>query len=82
MAFFIAALLLLARGAGAAGAHLPDRERGALAVGGAGVLAAMLVLFYLGLYIEGLTALTGWILVGIGVAQFSELPATQAIVAR
>ena len=53
---------------------MPDRDAGALAVGGAGVLVAMLVLFYLGLYIEGLTALTGWILVGVGLAQFSEIP--------
>lgn len=74
MVFFIIALALLLAGLARRALTEPDRERASLAIGGAGVLAAMLVLFYFGLYIEGLAALTGWILVGVGLAQFSELP--------
>ena len=54
-----------------------DPDEAALAIGGSGVVAGLLVLFYFGLYIEGLAALASWVMVGLGVAQFSGLPAAR-----
>jgi len=45
--------------------------RAALAIGAAGTLVSMLVLFFVGDYVEGLPALAGWLLVGLGVGQFA-----------
>jgi hypothetical protein len=48
-----------------------DPARAGPALAAAGTLAAMLVLFFVGDYIEGLQALGGWILVGLGIAAVS-----------
>lgn len=42
------------------------------AIAGAGTLVAMLILFAIGEYSGGLTALWGWLLVGLGVAPFVQ----------
>ncbi len=75
LAFFVASLLLLLAGLARRAAIARDPPAATLGIGAAGVLTGMLVLFYLGLYIEGLGALAGWILVGLGISQFATLPA-------
>jgi hypothetical protein len=80
MAFFIAALGLLLAGLAWRAIRTPDPVRAGLAIGASGVLAGMMVLFYFGTYIEGLTALASWILVGLGVAQFSSRPVERGAV--
>ena len=72
---FFGSLLLLLAGLSRRAAIARDPPAATLGIGAAGVLTGMLVLFYLGLYIEGLGALAGWILVGLGISQFATLPA-------
>jgi O-Antigen ligase len=47
-----------------------DRVRAGVAMGACGTLIAMLVLFFVGTYNEGLQVLAGWIVVGLGISQF------------
>jgi hypothetical protein len=49
----------------------PDRTGAALGIGACGTLAAAMVMFYAGFYIENLQILMAWLLLGLGVAQFS-----------
>ncbi|MEX2196002.1 MAG: O-antigen ligase family protein [Thermoleophilaceae bacterium] len=51
-----------------------DRQRAGLAIGGAGAMAALGIIMFSGMYVEGLTALAAWMLVGLGVAQFTSTP--------
>lgn len=51
-----------------------DPLRAAVGVGACATLASMLALFLIGDYIEGLPALAGWILVGLGLGQFTRIP--------
>jgi hypothetical protein len=60
-------LLTLLRG----GATLSDAARAGPAIGASGTLVAMALLFWVGNYIEGLPALGGWLLVGLGLGQVS-----------
>jgi hypothetical protein len=48
-----------------------DPARAGPAIAACGTLTAMLVIFYVGDYVEGLPALGGWLLVGFGVSQFT-----------
>ncbi len=73
MILFIAAILALLASLVWRAIAINDRERAVIAMGACGALAALLTLFYAGLYIENLAALMGWLLVGLGAAQFTRL---------
>lgn len=49
-----------------------DPWRAALGVGAAGTLVAQMILFFNGIYSEGVTALSAWIVIGLGCAQFTS----------
>ena len=69
MALFCAAMLLLLVGLARRAVLTQVRERAGPAIGATGAIVALLVLFGGGVYIEGLTALTGWLIVGAGLGQ-------------
>lgn len=69
MVFYVATLLLLVAGLGIGAIRATDPVRAGLLMGSAGTLVAMSILFFVGNYIEGLTALGGWVLVGLGMSQ-------------
>jgi hypothetical protein len=50
-------------------------DRATIAVGAAGTLAALMVMFISRLYIESLASLAAWIIIGLGIAQFSRVDA-------
>jgi O-antigen ligase len=49
-----------------------DRQRATFGIAGAAALTAILVLAVSGEYLEGLTALATWFIVGLGVGQFTH----------
>lgn len=58
-----------------------DPSRAGPAIAACGTFVALLVLFFVGEYIEGLEVLSAWLLVGLGLSQFTlepRAPATQA----
>jgi hypothetical protein len=69
---YVGALLLLLGGLIRRAIAAESPEAAALAAGSAGALAAFLVVMSTGVYIEGLTALAAWIVIGLGVARFSR----------
>ena len=79
MVFLIAALAVLLAGLARRAVWTLSGERATIAVGAAGTLAALMMMFVSRLYIESLASLAAWIIIGLGVAQFSrvdgELPA-------
>ena len=74
MALFGAAFLLLVGGLARRAIVSTDRSRATLAIAACGTGVSMLVLFLAGDYVEGLPALAGWLLVGVGVGQFAFAP--------
>jgi hypothetical protein len=74
MVLFALGTIGLLLGMGGRVVRMRDRERAALMLGGAGALAALIVLFYAGLYGEGLPVVAAWLLVGLGVAQATVRP--------
>lgn len=72
MVLFIAALVALLLGLGQRVLTTADSQRAALAMGACGSLVSLMVLFVVGFYIDHVQALSGWLLVGIGVAQFTS----------
>ena len=68
MGLFIFGLFALLVGTAVRALRSVTPETASLAIGGCGSLAALLVLFYSGLYIEGMPIVSGWLLVGLGVA--------------
>ena len=74
-AYFVVAVLALLVSLAVAAIRSRSREISAPAIGAVGALASMLVSFYTGLYIEGLIALAGWILVGVGMNGLVTRPA-------
>jgi hypothetical protein len=68
MVFFVAAFVLLLLRLGLGAIASTDREIAALAIGGAGSLAAMLVTFYSGTYTEAPPVVTGWLVLGLGLS--------------
>ena len=74
MALFGAAFLLLVGGLARRAIVTADRSRATLALAACGTGVSMLVLFLAGDYVEGLPALAGWLLVGVGVGQFTFAP--------
>jgi len=73
MIVFAASLVLLLIGIGRRAWVTADRSQATLGIGAAATLASYLVLLNSALYIEGLTAMAAWTVVGLGVAQFATL---------
>ncbi|MBA3302087.1 MAG: O-antigen ligase family protein [Thermoleophilaceae bacterium] len=71
MAFYCIAMLLLILGLGRRALATVHPERATPALAACGSLATFLVMAFAGLTIEGLTALALWIVVGVGVGQFT-----------
>lgn len=74
MALFILGLLALLSGLAQRAVRTSDPARATLAIGSCGTLLSLIVLFYIVEAHETVTALAAWILVGIGVAQFTSNP--------
>ena len=68
MGLFIFALLTLLAGLATRAVRATDPFRAALAIGACGSLVALTVLFYGGLYIEGMPIVMAWLLIGLGTA--------------
>jgi hypothetical protein len=68
MAFFILALLLVLIRLSREAIAATNQSIGGLAMGAAGVLSALLVSFYSGLYIETPPVVAAWVLIGLGMA--------------
>jgi hypothetical protein len=73
MVLFAGGLLILGATLARRTVDAPDRTGAALGIGACGSLAATLVMFYAGFYIENLQVLMPWLLIGLGIAQFSIL---------
>lgn len=71
MLCYAGALLLVLGGLARRSVTTADPARAGPALAACGTLTAMLVLFWIGNYVEGLPALAGWTLVGLGVSQFT-----------
>lgn len=69
---FAAGLVMLLSGLVLRSTRTVDPSRSAIGIGACGTLVAMMVLFYTSFFIESLEAVTGWILVGLGAAQFAR----------
>lgn len=78
MVLFAAGLLLLLAGLARRAWATSDPARATLGIGAAATLASYLTLLTSALYIEGLTAMAAWTVVGLGVAQFAALEAGRA----
>jgi uncharacterized membrane protein YhaH (DUF805 family) len=74
LAYFIVTLLALLASIAVGAARTRDRGISGPAIGAAGALAAMMVSFYTGLYIEGLPAVCAWIVIGLGLAGLVTRP--------
>lgn len=72
MGLFIAALVLLFLGLARRAVLATDREAAGLAIAACGTLVAFGVLFAGGNYVEGLTALAGWVVIGLGASTFTR----------
>lgn len=73
MALFAGGLLVLAGTIARRAIETPDPTGAAFGIGACGTLAAAMIMFYAGFYIENLQILMAWMLLGLGVAQFSIL---------
>ncbi len=73
MLLFVAALFSILVGLVQRSVTTRDPWRSALGIGAVGALVAQMFLFFMGIYSEGLTALSAWILVGLGCAGFTTL---------
>lgn len=74
MVLFAVSLGLLLVGLARRASVTAERSRATVGIGAAATLASYLVLLNSALYIEGLTAMAAWTVVGLGVAQFATLP--------
>jgi hypothetical protein len=79
MVLFVLSLITLFVGLAQRVLTTTDPQRAALGMGACGALTSLMVLFFAGLYIDHLQALSGWLLVGIGVAQFTSRRQTEAL---
>jgi hypothetical protein len=73
MGLFVVSVLLLLAGLIRRTVASQRLVASTLGIGAVGALTAYLVLLTSALYIEGLTALAAWIMVGVGVSQFAAL---------
>jgi hypothetical protein len=69
MVLYVGALGLLLAALGLRATRTRDRQSAMLMIGACGSLAAVLPMFYAGLYSEGLPILAAWLIVGLGVSQ-------------
>jgi hypothetical protein len=72
LALFVISLFILLANLCWRSVTTPDPGQAALGIAGAGVLLGVAVSFYANTYIEEPQVLAGWLLVGLGVAQFSR----------
>jgi len=75
MVLFVAAFVLLLLRLGAGAATSTDPELASLAMGATGALAAMLVIFYTGIYTEAVPVVAGWMVLGLGLSGLVCVPA-------
>ena len=73
MILFAGGLLVMAGTLARRAIDASDPTGAALGIGACGTLAAAMIMFYAGFYIENLQILMAWMLLGLGVAQFSVL---------
>lgn len=78
MVFYIGALLVLLAGVARRAVWTVSERRATIAVGAAGTLTALMVMFFTRLYIQSLASLAAWIIVGLGVAEFSRADRSRA----
>jgi hypothetical protein len=71
--FFLIALVALLVGLGRRAVVTLEPARAGPAIAACGTLASMLVLYFVGNYIEGVPSLAGWMLVGLGLRGFTFL---------
>jgi O-antigen ligase len=69
---YASALLMLLGGLARRALLTTAPERAGPAIGACGALASFIVIIFTAVYIEGLTALALWVIVGLGVAQFAS----------
>jgi hypothetical protein len=69
MVLYVGAMVILLLALALRATRSTNRQSAALMIGACGSLAAALVLFYTGLYSEGLPILATWLIVGLGVSQ-------------
>lgn len=72
MLMFCLAMVALFIGLALRSLSTTDPAKAAMGIGACGALVSLLVLFFAGLYSDHVQALSGWLLVGIGVAQFTS----------
>jgi hypothetical protein len=72
LVLYVGAVLLLLFGLARSALLSADREKAGVAIGACGALTAFVVMSATGLYLEGLPALAVWIVVGLGVGQFTR----------
>lgn len=73
LALFAAALIALLIGLVRRSLRTHDPQRAALGAAGAGVTASFMVVMWSGNYLEGMPAVTAWLIVGLGVGQFATV---------
>lgn len=71
MIVYAAALLLVLAGLARRAVLSREAARAGPALAACGTLVAMLLLFSVGNYVEGLQALAGWLVIGLGISQFT-----------
>jgi hypothetical protein len=69
--FFMVAMVLLLVGLARRALVALEPARAGPAIAACGTLVAMLVLFFIGNYVEGFPVLAGWVMVALGVRQFT-----------
>lgn len=74
LGLFVAAVLLTGLGLARRSVFGHDPARAGPAIAATGTLVTMLVLFWIGNYVEGIPILWGWLLVGLGIAQYAVQP--------
>lgn len=74
MVLFIGALIALLLALAWRAITTDDPRRATLAIAACGTLVAMAAVFFTSFYIERAAALAGWIVVGLGAAQFTTAP--------
>ena len=79
MGLFVLALLFLLAGMALRALRSTAPESASLAIGGSGSLAALLILFYSGTYIEGMPIVASWLMVGLGVAAVTTSDGTRNV---
>lgn len=72
LVLFVGSLLWLAAALAWRAVHSRNPEHAAIAIGACGTIAVMLVLFYTSTFIERLSLVPGWLIVGLGAVCFTS----------